>query len=75
MKLEVGKWYYFDLMGHKSFLRVYDENEYEYKVEHFFEKDEEVKSRREKSYINKTSKSLNSYREISRKKIIEEIFT
>lgn len=75
MKLEVGKWYYFDLMGNKSFLYVYDENEYEYKVEHFFDKDKEVKNKREKSYINKTSKSLNSYREISKKKIIEEIFT
>lgn len=74
-KLEVGKWYYFDLMGNKNFLYVYDENEYEYKVEHYFQrKSGEVFADRQKSYINKTSKSLNAYREINKKKLIEEVF-
>lgn len=76
MELEVGKWYYFNLMGHNFFLKVYDENEYEYKVEHFLSiRDGNPEYKREKSYVNKASKSLNSYIETNQKEIIEKIFT
>ena len=75
MKLEVGKWYYFEIMGDKSFLRVLRDREYEYDVEHFVTfYGGKPEFKKEKSYINKTSKTLNSYKETNKKEIIEEIF-
>ena len=76
MKLEVGKWYYFDIMGYKSILYVFGENEYEYQVEHFIAQyGGKPEFNREKTYVNKRSSTLKRYKKTNEREIIEIIFT
>jgi hypothetical protein len=75
MTLRIGNWYYFDILGYKSFLYVYDQTPDTYLVKHYFDKQKnKIRKDVESSYVSKGSKTIYSYVEISEKEVIQHLF-
>lgn len=75
MNLQPGKWYYFEILGDRNYLYTSDENNDVYFVTHYFKKTKgKIERDKGTSYVNKGSNSLRSYREISKRGLIREIW-